>query len=452
MSGAAQLSVSAREPRALGVWMCTALIVGNVIGIGIFVMPAALAPYGLNALTGWLITVLGCTFLAITFSVLARAFPQDDGPYGYTKRAFGDGTAFIVMWCYWVSAWVTNATIAIGVVGYLMVFVPALKENPWLPPLTAMSLLWLFVLINLRGARTAGWVQVLTTVLKVMPLLGVICLGFWLLLTHPSAYSEHVPSNPPSVREVSSVSTIALFAMLGIECAMIPACRVRDPRRTIPLATVMGSVFTALIYICVSIVPMLLIPQQELAASNAPFADLFARVLGAPSGEVLAVFVIISGLGALNGWTLMTGEVTQGLARHGRFPALLAKENAHGAPTLAFILSGVIASAMLLTNYNQSVASGFAFMSVVVTAGNLPLYFACSLAIVVLGRRGRIARPGGLAYLWAAAALCAAAYCVWVSIGIGLKPLVWTLALGAVAVPVYIGSHYLQRRAAEAVP
>ena len=88
--------------------MCTALVVGNIIGIGIFVMPAALAPYGLNALTAWAITVVGCLFLALTFASLARTFPHDDGPYAYTRRAFGEPTAFIAMWCYWISTWVTT--------------------------------------------------------------------------------------------------------------------------------------------------------------------------------------------------------------------------------------------------------------------------------------------------------------------------------------------------------
>lgn len=238
--------------------------------------------------------------------------------------------------------------------------------------------------------------------------------------------------------------------MLGIECATIPACRVQNPQRTIPLATVMGTVLTAVIYICVSIVPMLLIPQKELAASNAPFADLFSRMLGAYSGEVIAVFVIISGMGALNGWTLMLGEVTQNLARHGRFPAVLAREGAHGAPTTAFVVTGVIASVMLLTNYNGSIASAFAFMSVVVTAANLPLYFVCSLAVLVLRRRGRIAHPPGRTFMWVSAALGGAAYCMWVSIGIGPKPLLWTVALSAVAVPVYFGSEYFRRRARSA--
>ena len=432
--------------------MCTALVVGNVIGIGIFVLPAALAPYGLNAIAGWLITIVGCAFLAITFARLARTFPQDDGPYGYTKRAFGEGMAFTVMWCYLVATWVTNATIAIGVVGYLTVLIPALKESPWIPPLLSLSLLWLFVLINLGGARAVGVTQVLTTVLKLIPLLGVICLGLWVLLTNPSVYGQHLPPNPTSFTDVSSVSTLALFAMLGIECATIPAGRVRDPERTIPRATVIGTVITAAVYVGVSIVPMLLIPQRALAASSAPFADLFAQILGTRSGNVVAMFVVVGGLGALNGWTLMLGEITQGIARHGHLPRLLSKENSHGAPTLALVVSGVIASAIMLCNYTQSIAGLFTLLSVIVTAGNLPVYFACSLALVVLRRRGVREFEGSPSRTAAAAALCATVYCVWVTIGIGLEPLLWTLGLSAFGVPLYWVSRLVRSSHPPVVP
>jgi basic amino acid/polyamine antiporter, APA family len=436
----------AAATRVLGFWMCTALVVGNIIGIGIFVMPAALAPFGLNALTAWLITVTGCLFLALTFASLARTFPQDDGPYGYTRRAFGEATAFIAMWCYWVSTWVTNAVIAIGVVGYVSVFVPVLDRSPWLPPLTALSFLWFFVLINLYGARSAGWMQLSTTLLKLLPQAGIMVLGVWLLFTQPQAYTAHLPSTPASLHAVIGASTIALFAMLGIECAAIPAGLVTDPARTIPRATVTGTLIAALIYMGISVVPMLLIPQQELAASNAPFADLFARFLGSGYGKLLAAFVVVSGLGALNGWTLIVGDVTRSFARHGRFPQALGQVNAHAAPTRAFVLTGIVASVMMLMNYNQSLASGFTFLSVVVTAANLPVYLSCSLALIVLWRRGQIPHQGKRAALWALFALLAALYCAWVSIGIGLNSLLWALGLGAVGVPVYLWSTYAQRR------
>jgi len=431
--------------------MSIALVIGNIIGVGIFLTPASLAPYGLNAVTGWVITVAGCTLLAFSFAVLARSFPQDDGPYGYMHRALGDGAAFMAMWCYWVSTWVTNATIAIGVVGYLTVFIPSIKAYALLPPLVALSLLWFFVLINLRGARTAGWVQILTTVLKLVPLVAVVMIGLWYLLVHPAAYVEHIPRNPQSFSDVTAASTIALYAMLGIECATIPACRVRDPERTIPLATVIGSLVTGIIFFLVSIVPMLLIPQQELAASNAPFADLFSRVMGSHSGELVALFVIISGLGALNGWTLLLGEVTQNVARRGHFPRVLARENSFGAPTSALVVTGLIASAMLLVNYTDSIAAGFAFFSNVVTAANLPMYFICCVALLVLHRRRGLPPAGRSRRVWIIAFL-SALYCVWASIGIGLKPLLWTLALCGLGLVVYGSSVWLSRRALRGLP
>jgi APA family basic amino acid/polyamine antiporter len=428
---------TASEPRVLGLVMCTALLVGNTIGIGIFMMPAALAPYGMNALPAWLITAVGCTFVAWVFAGLARAFPDDDGPYAYASRAFGGGVAFVMLWCYWVSTWVTNAVIAIGVVGYLSIFFPILNVNRWLAAVSALSLLWLFILINLRGVRTAGWVQLLSTVLKLLPQVGIVALGLWALLApHPQPL-VHLPTTPVSLPGVIAASTLALFAMLGVECAAMPAGRVKDPGRTIPRATFIGTLVVALIYICISFVPMLLIPQNELANSSAPFADLFARFLGNGSSKVLAAFIIVSGLGALNGWTLVLGELTVSFARHGGFPPAMGRVNSHGAPLPAFVLTGIAASVMLITNYNDSMAGVFTFLSVVVTAANLPAYIGCALAVLVLWRRGEIPRPGPREARWYAAALFATVYCAWVSIGIGTKSLLWAAALSAVGVPVY---------------
>jgi basic amino acid/polyamine antiporter, APA family len=236
---------------------------------------------------------------------------------------------------------------------------------------------------------------------------------------------------------VIAASTLALYAMLGVESAAMPAGRVKDPGRTIPRATFIGTLLVAVIYICVCLVPMLLIPQAELAASNAPFADLFARFLGSGSAKLLAAFVIVGGLGCLNGWTLILGELTVSFARHGGFPPWLGKVNPHQAPTRAFVLTGILASLMMLLNYNDSMAGAFTFLSVVVTAANLPIYLGCALAVLVLWQRGQIARPGPREWRWIAAAALATIYCVWASIGIGGRSLAWALCLCALGVPVY---------------
>lgn len=432
--------------RSLGFWMCTALVVGNIIGVSIFQMPSSLAPYGLNAITGWVVNVVGCVFLALSFARLSRAFPGDDGPYAYTARAFGETPAFLIMWSYWAAVWVSNAAIAIGIVSYSTVFFPALATNVGLPALTALGLLWVFVGISLCGVRTACSVQMLTTILKLVPQVAIIILGLWLLMAHPGVYGAHVPANPPSWRDVSAVSTLALFSMTGIECAMIPASRVRDPARTIPRATLAGTLITGAIYIAISVVPIFLIPQKELAAANAPYADLFARLLGGHYAKIVAAFILVSGLGVLNGWTLMAGEVGQSLGRHGGFGAL-SRENRRGAPAVALLITGIITTLMLLTNYASSIAKVFTLLIVVASAATLPMYFGCALALIVLRWRGEPATsslPLGRTIALAGAAII---YCVWVSFGIGSEALLYTLLLAGAGIPLYIWSLLRRRQA-----
>src|SRR5262249_40756490 len=152
---------------------------------------------------------------------------------------------------------------------------------------------------------------------------------------------------------------------------------------------------------------------------------------------VVALFVAIGGLGALNGWTMILGEVTQNIARHGHFPQSWARENKHRAPVLALVLTGVMASLMLLCNYTQSINGLFTLFSVIVTAANLPVYFTCTLAIPLLTWRGAAPAHHKPTLMVLAAAVLAAVYCTWVTVGIGTKPLLWTLFLCASCAPVY---------------
>lgn len=435
------------DARPLGFWTCTALVIGNTIGVGIFLLPATLAPYGLNALWGWLITLTGCICLAMVFSILPRLLPQEDGPYGYTQRAFGGGVTFYVLWCYWFSAWMTNATLASGVVGYLTILVPALRTISWLQPLTALALLWAFILINSLGVRTAASIQIITTVLKLLPQMGIILLGLWLLWVQPTLYFSHIPPNPISTGAILDASTNTLYAMLGIECAAVPAAKVLNPSRTIPRATLVGTVITAIVYIGVSLLPMFLIPQAQLAASNAPFADLFARYLGPQYGWWLALSIVICGLGALNGWTLIVGELTQAFAIRGRFPAAWGKPSRRGTPVAAFIATGVLASIIMAMNYSESTTTLFAFFSQLVTAANLPLYLACSLAVLIVWKRERIAATRRQVLLWNGAAFVAAVYCIWAFAGVGAKPWLYAIGLAIAAIPFQIAALRAENRA-----
>lgn len=427
--------------RKLGFWMCTALVVGNTIGIGIFLLPASLAPYGFNATIGWLVTAIGCVALARVFARLAREMPNADGPYGYIRTTLGDIPAFLSIWCYWVSLWITNAAIATGVVGYLGAVFPAVAGMQ--PAIVALTLLWAFVIINLFGVRTGGRVQVVTAALKLLPMVAVALLGAWLLLTSPATYTSHLPAAPVQLGQVVSASTIALFAMLGLESATVPASRVHDPARTIPRATIVGTVLTAVIYLIVSTVPMLLIPEQELAHANAPFAMVMDRFAGAGVGRWLALFVVVSGLGALNGWTLLVGELTRTMAINGVMPAPLARNNRHGAPAIALLVTALFGSGMVLLSYSKSLVEGFTFLTNVVTAANLPLYLCCSLAVGVLWRRGEKSAVRGMLPI----ALFGTAYAIFAFVGLGHEPFMLGLVLAAAGLPLYAFMRYRRRAA-----
>lgn len=430
-----------KTAKPLGFWMCTSLIVGNMIGMGIFMLPAALAPYGRNAFAGWAITVVGCLFIAHVFARLARAMPEQDGPYGYCRRAFGNGVAFFTMWCYWVSIWVTNAALAIGIVGYLSTLLPALSTHPALPPLTAMGLVWFFVLVSLRGALASGRVQLASAALKLLPMGAIVLLGVWIFATNDAAYAAHLPATPFTLDGTAAAGTIALFAMLGVECAALPATKVHAPERTIPRATIAGTLIAATVYVSVCAIPLLLLPQQELAASNAPFVDLFRRYWDAGSGNWLALAVIVSGLGALNGWTMLAGEVTASMAAHGIFPALLKTPNRHGAPVWSLLLMGVLASAMVAMNYSRTLAEGFTFLTLVVTAASMPLYLVGGAAVFKLHRRGILSRGAALSF----SAVMTCVFSLWAFYGMGREAFWWGVALGAVSLPVFWLARWRQK-------
>lgn len=416
----------------IGFWTCTALVVGNVIGLGIFILPASLAPYGFNAMIGWLVTLAGCLALARVFAHLSRALPDADGPYGYVRNTLGELPAYMALWAYWVSVWLTNAALATGVVGYLTVVMPELGHIQ--PTLFALVLLWLFVAVNLLGVRMGGGVQVVTSALKLVPMAGIALLGAWVLFTTPASYTAHPPVTPLTLGNVTAASTIALFAMLGIESASIPASRVDNPGRTIPRATMAGTLLAAVVYVIVSGVPMLLIPQAELANANAPFALLMERYMGAGVGRWLALFVVVSGLGCLNGWTLLMGELTRTMANNGVLPAVLGRDNRQGAPAVALLVTGALASVMVWMSYSKSLVAAFTFITRVVTAANLPLYLCCSLALLMLWRRGDAPEAGRQAVVFGLAGAC---YVVFAFIGSGREPFMLALGLMAAGLPLY---------------
>ena len=419
------------QRRVFGFWICLALVIGNMIGSGVFLLPQQLAPYGWNAILGWGVTIPGALCLAFVFASLARRFPRAGGPYAYTTEAFGPAPGFAVAWSYWISVWTANAAIALAAVSYLSHFLPGLAAAPGL---AAIGFVWTFTLINCLSLKGAGEVQLITTVLKLLPLLAAMVLILVIAAGGDRADAVPLPTADISLAGVTATAALTLWAMVGFESATIPAGHVRDAERTIPRATMIGTLITGIVYLVACSGVALLLPPAQAAASNAPFADFIGRYWGAGPASLVALFATISALGALNGWVLIQGELPVALARDGMFPGWLAKTSEAGTPVRAHLVSTGLVTLLLLANQSRSMGNLFAFMALLSTAASLVAYLTCSLAALRLQGVGRLPASAVLPPVAVAGAL----YSAWAIYGAGPEPALWGAALLLSGLPIYL--------------
>ena len=440
----------AAPPRQLGFWMCLALVVGNMIGSGVFLLPASLAPYGLNSILGWIFTASGGVLLAIVFAALARVYPQAGGPYLYPRLAFGECCGFVMAWGYWMSVWVGNAAIAIGSVASLSELVPALRTTQGAPALTAVAMIWILTYVNWRGVKQVGVIQLVTTVLKLMPLLAVIILAI-VLLGRADASLIKVEPQPFTVSAMTAAAILTLWPLLGLESATVPAENVIDPERNIPRSTLWGTIVTAIIYVIACSAVILLIPGSQLKDSNAPFADVMRLFWGDWAASAVALFVFISGFGALNGWILIQGEMPRVLAREKIFPELFAHESRYRTPDYSLFITSTLVTIVMLTNYSGSMVNVFTFIILISTSAYLVMYLFCSLAAFKLAWRGDMGVHGRKLMGLLAVAMLAALYSAWTLWGAGAEAFWWGMGLFALGLPLYFLMKWWQRRTAAAV-
>lgn len=421
-------------PRQIGFWTCLALVVGNTIGTGIFLLPAALAPFGWNALYGWGITIGGGLCLAYVFAALSRLMPKAGGPYDYIASAFGPMAGFFVMWSYWISQWVTNAALSIGIVSYLTPFAPDFFGRPGVGPLVAIGFVIAVTAIAMRGVKATGSVQIVTTILKLLPLFAVIVAVFLATGggTAAEATTANVAPTPISAPAIAGAAALALWALLGFESGTVPAGRVIDAAKTIARSTLIGTLFVGVIYVLVTVAVFVLLPSDVAAQSTAPLADLISGVWGSGAGQLVAAFAAISALGALNGWVFLQAEVPLVLAERGVFPRFFARVNKAGMPVFGHVLGCTLSVALIATNLSGGMIQIFSFMVLLATVATLVLYLAGSLAVLALLKRGQASGA-----VVAAAAVLGVIYSIWTFYGAGAEATGWGAVLLATGIPVY---------------
>lgn len=433
-----------RRSGQLGLIACIALVVGNMIGSGIFLLPAALAPFGAISVAGWVVTSFGAIALALIFGRLARLTSRPGGPYAYTREAFGDFAGFLIAWGYWIALWSGNAAVAVAFVGYIGYVVPAVGENNLYGLGVALTAIWFLTMINIRGIEGAGFVQVLTTVLKVLPLLALGILGWaWLDTSH---FTPVNTSELPDYAAVSATAALTLWAYLGLESATVPSGNVYRPEVTIPRATIIGVLFAAVIYISVTVVAIGVLPKDLLAASSAPLADVAMAMWGPVGGVLIALGAIISTFGTLNGFTLLSGQVPYGAALDRVFPEEFASVSDRGTPANALVVSNLLASGLVIMNFSKGLVEAFTFIILLATMASLVPYAFCAVAeIMIRVVRGHNLNDPGLAGIVGLGAV-GFLYSIWAVYGSGADVVFFGFLLLLAGVPVHALIRWRQAR------
>ena len=432
------------ETGKIGFWMSTSLVVGNMTGSGIFLLPAALAIYGGISIFGWIFTLIGTMFLALVFSRLSRIISKAGGPYTYSREGFGDFAGFLVAWGYWISIWCGNAAIAVAGVGYLSVFIPALKENHILSAAAAIGAIWFFTFINTKSIKKVGMVQLVTTIIKILPLLLLGTFGF--LYFNKAHFTPFNLSGDSSFDAVTATAALTLWAFLGLESATIPSDKVKNPTKTIPRSTIAGISIAAVLYISSTLAIMGIISPSDLQNSAAPFADAAQSVWGNGASALVAIGAAIACFGALNGWILLQGQIPLAAARDKLFPAGFKKLSKNGIPVTGLIIASVLASLLVGINFTKGLVEMFSFIIMLSTLSCLLPYLFSSVSEIALYLKKKKSYNKNKLIAAIGISIPAFLYSLWAITGLEYEVLIWGAILLISGIPIYAYLVFLKKR------
>ncbi len=430
--------------KKLGLWTSTSLVVGSMIASGIFLMPAALARFGSISLAGWFFAAIGAMLTAWILSKLSIMMPvSDGGPYAYCRKGLGDFAGFCVAWSYWLSTICGNAAITVGVVSALSNFFPELAESPILSISIALAIIWLLGWINTRGAIASGRLQLVTTIMKIVPLLLVTVGGLFFL--HPENFYPINSSGASDLSAISATATLTFFSFLGLECATIPSGSIENPGKVIPRATMLGAGLVALIYMLSSISVMGVIPSDRLQHSVTPYADAAVAIYGSSARYWIGAGVAIAAFGALNGYTLVLAQISSAIAADGLFPKIFCRKNKHGAPAAGIMIGCVLVSLLMMMNYTRGLASQYTFFILLTTIATLvPFLFSAASYVILRWKQPRKERQRTI---WSETVIACLTFVflLWAIGGSGQEAVYWGFILLMAGLPFYVAMVILKK-------
>lgn len=427
------------DKKALSLPILISIVVGNMIGTGIFVLPASLADYGTISLLSWVFTSLGALLLALTFTHLNKRFPKTGGPYAYCKHAFGSLVGFIIAIIYWFSNLVSIAGISIASIGYLGYVFSALNANthgydPTYTLALELAIIWSFTLINICGVHFAGLVQLFLTTIKVTPLIVIVLFGLGHIQL--ANLSQLTTGNESHFAAISSAAALTFWAFIGLEAATVPAENTRGPK-DISRATIWGTLISSFIYIASTFVLMGMIPVANLRTSQFPFAEAGSMLFGPFGALLIAIFACISGIGALNVCILVQGQIVYAAARDNIFPHWLAKLSKNGVPIRGHLVSTLLVSLLLIITMQPTLLKQFNFIAILAAMLALTTYLSCTFAEIKFEFQAEGTFRHKLKSKSTIVSVLAAAYAIWMISSMNSHVIKVAFIIIACCIPVY---------------
>ena len=425
--------MSSDQHRVIGFWKGWSIAVGCAIGSGIFMMPTMLAPYGLLGFGGWLVAGAGSILVALTMARLVKRIPKTGGPYVYVNEGLGKFSGFIIAWTYWVACVSAIAGISIAFVGYLGFFLPQIANSQIHALLASLLLIWIIVFLNIRSLENSSKFQLISTLLKLLPLIFIILLGASNF--NVNNLPELNPSNLHPISLIATVTTLVMWSFIGIETATVPADNVINPQETIPKVLIASVITILVLYILVSIAIAALVPASELLDSSAPFALAASKILGVTGGTIVSLGALISTLGSLNANTLTAGNLSLAAARDGLLPSKFVILSKNGTPIFTYLLTGAFVSILLILNYTKGVVNAFVFMAMLSTLSTLLAYAFCAIAEFKFSRADKKNLQRNNALLISCGTFLYAFFAIW---GAGIEMIIYSIILILIGTPIYL--------------
>ncbi|OUV49180.1 MAG: amino acid permease [Flavobacteriaceae bacterium TMED116] len=425
--------MSSEQNRVIGFWRGWSIAVGCAIGSGIFMMPTLLAPFGMLGLGGWLVAGGGSILVALTMAKLVKRIPKTGGPYIYVNEGLGKFPGFIIAWTYWVACISAIAGISIAFVGYLGFFAPTISSSPIHALLASLILIWIIIILNIRSLENSSKFQLVSTLLKLLPLIFIIFLGA------ANFNIDNLPEfNPTDLHPFSllaSVTTLVMWSFIGIETATVPADNVINPQETIPRVLIASVLTILILYILVSVAIAAIVPANELIDSSAPFALAASKILGVTGGTIISIGALVSTLGSLNANTLTAGNLSLAAARDGLLPSRFIFLTKSGTPIFTYLLTGVFVSILLVLNYTKGIVNAFVFMAMLSTLSTLIAYAFCAIAEFKFAQVEKKNQTRNYALLLSCGTFLYAFFAIW---GAGIEMIIYSIILILIGTPIYL--------------